>query len=135
MALADALRAIGYDLTDRGGRAQKLLRIYDRRTRYYIDIYPYEREGANLRSVLASPAEDIPFALVAGRASVPFLGTTIVVPADVPAVLRHRYGSTFTTPRRGDKGATRPYSRARSVLEDLQDNALGLWSWLRAARF
>jgi len=133
MALGGALRSIGYDLTDRGGRAQKLLRIYDRRTRYYIDIYPYEREGANLRSVLASPAEDIPFALVARRASVPFLGTTIVVPEDVPAVLRHRYGSTFTTPRRGDKGATRPYSRTRSVLEDLQDNALGLWSWLRAA--
>jgi lipopolysaccharide cholinephosphotransferase len=131
MALAGALRAMGYDLTDRGGRARKLLRIYDRRTRYYVDIYPYERIGANLRSVLASPAEDIPLALVARRASVPFLGTTIVVPEDVPAVLRHRYGSMFTTPRRGDKGATRRYSRTRSVLEDLQDNALGLWSWLR----
>lgn len=132
MALGDALRAQGYELTDRGGRARKLLRIYDSRTRYYVDIYPYERDGAVLRSVLASPQEDIPAALVARRASVPFLGATIVVPENVPAVLRHRYGSTFATPRRGDKGATRPYSRTRSVLEDLQDNVLGLWSWLRA---
>ena len=131
MALAGALHAHGYDLTDRGGRAGMLLRIYDRRTRYYLDIYPYEREGSTLRSVLASPEEDIPAALVARRVPAPFLGATIRVPEDASAVLRHRYGSTFATPRRGDKGITRPYSLERSVLEDLQDNVLGLWSWLR----
>jgi hypothetical protein len=37
------------------------------------------------------------------------------------------------TPRRGDKGATRPYSLLRSVFEDLQDNVLGLWYWVRAS--
>lgn len=132
LALGDTLKAHGYEITDRGGRARKLLRIYDARTRYYVDIYPYERDGALLRSVLASPQEDIPEALVARRATVPFLGATILVPEDVPAVLHHRYGSTFTVPRRGDKGTTRPYSLARSVFEDLQDNVLGVWSWMRA---
>jgi len=52
-------------------------------------------------------------------------------PADVEAVLRYRYGPQFTTPRRGDKGVARRYSMLRSVLEDLQDNLLGIWAWLR----
>ena len=132
LALAAELDALGYEVTDRGGRARRLIRIYDRRTRYHVDVYPYTVDGPLLRSVLSSPQEDIPAALVARRVDAPFLGATIRVPADVPAVLRHRYGDEFVTPRRGDKGATRPYSRVRSVLEDLQDNCLGIWSWLRA---
>ena len=131
LALREVLRAHGYDLTDRGGRTHKLIRIYDRRTRYYMDVYPYVRDGALLRSVLASPHEDIPERLVARRVRAQFLGATIRVPADVPAVLQYRYGSEYGTPRRGDKGIARPYSFARSVLEDLQDNVLGIGAWLR----
>jgi len=133
MALADTFRTHGYELTDRGGRAQKLIRIIDERTRYYVDIYPYIADGTVLRSVWASPQEDIPAALVAERVPASFHGAPILVPADVPAVLHHRYGPTYATPRRGDKGATRPYSLLRSLFEDLQDNVLGVWSWLRAA--
>jgi hypothetical protein len=131
MALAAVLRAGGYDLTDRGGRARNVIRIYDRTTRYYLDVYPYVADGPMLRSVIASPQEDIPAELVARRVPAPFLGTMVRVPDDVPAVLRHRYGAAFTTPRRGDKGTARPYSALRSFVEDLQDNALGIVSWLR----
>lgn len=131
MALAGELAARGYDLTDRGGRSRRVIRVYDRRTRYHIDVYAYEPEGARLRSLLASPHEDIPAALVARRVEARFLGATITVPEDVVAVLTHRYGPGFGEPRRGDKGAARPYSAVRSLLEDLLDNALGVWSWLR----
>jgi hypothetical protein len=131
LALAEVLRANGYDLTDRGGRARKVIRIYDRKTRYYLDVYPYVADGMMLRSVLASPQEDIPAELVARRVPAPFLGTTIRIPEDVPAVLRHRYGPAFNTPRRGDKGTARRYSAVRSFVEDLQDNVLGIVSWLR----
>jgi hypothetical protein len=131
LALAGVLRANGYDLTDRGGRARKVIRIYDRETRYYIDVYPYIADGATLRSVLASPQEDIPAALVARRMAAPFLGATIRIPEDVVAVLRHRYGPAFTMPRRGDKGTARRYSALRSFGEDLLDNLLGVGSWLR----
>jgi len=132
MALAATFRRHGYELTDQGGRARKLLRIIDERTRYYVDIYPYVADGAVLRSVWASPQEDIPAALVARRVSASFLDAPVTVPADVPAVLHHRYGPSYATPRRGDKGATRPYSLARSLFEDLQDNVLGVWSWVHA---
>jgi hypothetical protein len=131
MALAPEFARHGYQLTDRGGRAGRLIRIYDRRTRYYADVYPYIQQGAVLRSVLASPQEDVPVRLVERRVPASFLGATLLVPADVEAMLVHRYGPAFATPRRGDKGAGRPYSRVRSVLEDLQDNVLGLWSWVR----
>lgn len=131
MALAPEFAQRGYELTDRGGRAGRLIRIYDTRTRYYADVYPYIPDGNLLRSVLASPEEDIPMHLVERRVRASFLGATLMVPEDVEAVLFHRYGPAFRTPRRGDKGATRPYSRVRSVLEDLQDNVLGLWSWVR----
>jgi hypothetical protein len=131
LALAGVLRAHGYELTDRGGRARKLIRIYEVKTRYYLDVYPYVPEGTMLRSVLASPQEDIPASLVTRRAPAAFLGGRIRVPEDVPAVLRHSYGPAFTTPRRGDKGTARPYNGARRILEDLQDNVLGLVAWLR----
>jgi hypothetical protein len=130
LALADVLRANGYDLTDRGGRARKVIRIYDRKTRYYLDVYPHIADGVMLRSVLASPQEDIPAVLVERRVRATFLGTTVRVPADVPAILRHRYGPGFNTPRRGDKGTARAYSALRSFSEDLLDNLLGIVSWL-----
>jgi hypothetical protein len=130
MGLAGTLRALGYDLTDRGGGARKLLRIHDRRTRYYIDVYPYVVEGDLLRSTITSPTEDVPARLVRPRRDVPFLGATVRVPEDVPALLAYRYGPNYMRPRRGDKGATRPFSRVRSVLEDLQDNCLGIRSLL-----
>jgi len=38
MALAAVLRANGYELTDRGGRARKLIRIYDAKRHYYLDV-------------------------------------------------------------------------------------------------
>ena len=131
LALSDALRARGYALTDRGGRAGNVVRVYDPRTGYYVDVYPYRADGDVLRSLVASPQEDIPSALVARRVATSFLGATVRVPDDIEGVLRHRYGPGFATPRRGDKGATRPYSRLRSVFEDLQDNLLGIWSWMK----
>jgi len=134
MALAGALDARGYEITDRGGRARNVIRIYDARTRFYVDVYPYRADGDLLRSVTASPQEDIPAALLARRVTAPFLGATVRVPEDIEGVLRHRYGPAFRTPRRGDKGAARPYSVMRLVVEDLQDNVLGMWSWMTGLR-
>ncbi len=134
MALASAFAADGYELTDRGGRSRRVIRIYDTRTRYYVDVYPYRADGALLRSAVTSPQEDIPAALVARPVTASFLGATVRVPEDIEGVLHHRYGPAFRTPRRGDKGATRRYSRLRSLLEDLQDNVLGIWSWVNAFR-
>jgi hypothetical protein len=131
MALADVLRAEGYELTGCGGRSRKIIRIYEAKTRYYVDVYPYVADGAMLRSVLASPQEDLPAHLVARRMAATFLGASMLVPEDVPALLRHRYGPAFNMPRRGDKGTARPYSAIRSILEDLQDNVLGIVAWLR----
>lgn len=131
MALAEAFSRLGYDMTDRGGRAGKLIRIIDRRTRYYADVNPYLPDGDVLRSAL-SPREDIPARLVARRVRAPFLGTTVLVPEDVQALVSQRYGQSFARPRRGDKGTGRPYSWWYAIVEDLQDNVLGIWSWLRA---
>jgi hypothetical protein len=132
LALRDAFAREGLDLTDRGGRSRRVLRIYDVRTRYHLDIYTYTPEGDLLRSDLVSPQEDLPARLVARCVAAPFLGGSIRVPDDVDAVLRHRYGDGFTTPRRGDKGVTRPYSVVRSVAEDIEAGWVGIWSWLRS---
>ena len=133
MALAGVLARQGYVLTDRGGRSGKVLRVHDRRTWYYVDLYEFVSDGDVLRSAIASPQEDIPAALVANKARASFLGAPVRVPADIRAVLMHRYGAGFERPRRGDKGATRPYSRLRSLLEDFQDNLVGVWSLARSA--
>ncbi|MBZ5557887.1 MAG: hypothetical protein LAO77_11490, partial [Acidobacteriia bacterium] len=69
---------------------------------------------------------------VARRVRAPFLGTTVLVPEDVQALVSQRYGQSFARPRRGDKGTGRPYSWWYAIVEDLQDNVLGIWSWLRA---
>jgi hypothetical protein len=46
--------------------------------------------------------------------------------------LRYRYGDGYLTPRRGDKGITRPYHRGRAVMEDIEAGWVGIWSWLRS---
>jgi hypothetical protein len=123
----------GLSVTDRGGSSRQVLRIQDRRTRYHLDVYTYVQDGGILRSETISPQEDIPAALVERCVAAPFLGGSMRVPADVDAVLRHRYGDGFAVPRRGDKGRTRPYSLLRSVLEDVEAGWIGIWSWLRAS--
>lgn len=131
LGLAGAFKAKGYTVTDKGGASRRVLRVLDDRTMYYVDIYPYVREGAMLRSTLIA-TEDVPERLVTPRRKVPFLGAQVSVPEDVPALLLHRYGPTYMTPRRGDKGATRPFSLLRARYEDLEDNCVGLYSLLKA---
>lgn len=132
LALEGAFATAGLDLIARGGRSGRVLRIRDPRTRYHLDVYSYTRDGDMLRSELTSPSEDIPAALVEGRHSLPFLGGSVRVPRNVDGVLRYRYGDRFLTPRRGDKGATRPYSAIRSVLEDIEAGWIGIAAWLRS---
>jgi hypothetical protein len=132
LALAEAFRAAGLDITDRGGRSRRVLRIHDTRTRFHLDIYTFVRDGDLLRSELSSPGDDIPAHLVEHRMSAPFLGGSIRVPADVEAVVRYRYGDAYRMPRRNDKGTARRYSAVRSILEDVEAGWVGLWSWLRS---
>lgn len=132
VALAPEFARAGMELTDRGGRSRRVLRICDARTRYHLDVYVYFRDGALLRSELHSPNEDIAAALVERVVDRPFLGGSIKVPADVDAVLRYRYGAGYLIPRRGDKGITRPYSFVRAVLEDVEAGWIGIWAWLRS---
>lgn len=134
LALGDPFARAGLEVTDRGGRSQRVLRIRDRRTAYHLDIYTYTEDGYTLRSDLMSPQEDIPARLVERCRHASFLGGSMRVPHDVDAVLRHRYGDGFATPRRGDKGKTRPYSVVRSVAEDVEAGWIGIWSWLRSGR-
>jgi hypothetical protein len=132
MALAPQFARAGLTLTDCGGRSRRVLRIQDGPTLYHLDIYTYRRDGDVLRSELHSPNEDIPAHLVAQRVPAAFLGGSIQVPVDVDKVLLHRYGNGYLTPRRGDKGATRPYRRLRAVMEDIEAGWIGIWSWLRS---
>jgi hypothetical protein len=128
LALAAELNRRGYQVTDRGGESRRILRVSDRLTSYHVDIYTFARDGEMLRSVLQDPGEDVPERLVAPRVPVPFLGTTVLVPRDTPALLLYRYGPGYTRPLRNDKGRARPYSRMRSVREDLYHNCVGLWT-------
>lgn len=132
VALAPQFAREGFELTECGGRSGRVLRIHDRRTLYHLDIYTYQRDGDMLRSDLHSPNEDIPAHLVSRRVPATFLGGSIQVPQNVDDVLLHRYGEGYLTPRRGDKGATRPYRRVRAVMEDIEAGWIGIWSWLRS---
>jgi hypothetical protein len=132
VALAPAFAQAGLDFTARGGRSKQVLRIRDPRTRYHLDIYMYRRDGDLLRSELHSPSEDIPARLVERRRPAAFLGSAIRIPDDVDGVLQYRYGDGYLTPRRGDKGATRPYRRGRALMEDIEAGWVGIWSWLRS---
>jgi hypothetical protein len=127
MALAPVFAERGYRITDRGGAARRLLRVHDTRTPFYADIYPYEREGETLRSLLSSPLEDIPAALVAQRRRLTAFGASLPVPAEPEAMLVLRYGPGYRSPRRNDKGSARAYSRWLSVWEDLE--AIGVFAW------
>jgi hypothetical protein len=133
MRLEVAFGEAGYWLTDKGGDAKKLVRVYDRRTNYYVDIYPFDREGEMLRSVL-SAGDDVPARLVARRVEAPFLGGTIRVPEDVEALVAYRYGPDYRTPRRGDKGRSRKYNLLRSWYEDMEANVLDLGSFIGLRR-
>lgn len=128
LALAPELERRGYQVTDQGGASRRILRVSDRITSYHVDIYTFSRDGEMLRSVLQEPEEDIPERLVASRVPAAFLGTTVMVPRDTPALLLYRYGPGYTRPQRNDKGRARPYSRLRSVYEDLWHNCVGLWT-------
>jgi hypothetical protein len=131
MALAPDLAARGYRVTDQGGDARVLLRVHDTRTPFYADVYPYVREGATLRSVLNSPFEDVPAALVSQRRRIEAFGASVQAPADTGAMLVLRYGPDYRSPRRNDKGSARPYSRWRSLWEDLEANGIFVWFFLR----
>lgn len=131
LAAADSFRARGYRLTDRGGAAQRLLRVLDTRTPFYVDIYPYRREGATLVSLLDSPLEDIEARLVERRSRLAAFGTTLPVPAEAEALLLRRYGPGWRTPRRNDKGRVRVHTLAQSVWEDIEASALFVWFQLR----
>jgi hypothetical protein len=131
MALAAVFAELGYRVTDQGGAARKLLRVLDARTPFYADLYPYEREGETLRSVLNSPAEDLPAALISQRRRLAAFGASLPAPADLEAMLVLRYGPDYRVPRRNDKGSARPYSRWRSLWEDLEANVVFLWFFLR----
>ena len=132
VALAPAFARAGMELNSGAGRSGRVLRILDARTRYHLDVYVYIRDGQLLRSELHSPTEDIPEQLVARRMPAAFLGGSIRVPEKIDEVLRYRYGDGYLTPRRGDKGITRPYHRGRAVMEDIEAGWVGIWSWLRS---
>jgi hypothetical protein len=128
LALAAELNRRGYQVTDRGGESRRILRVSDRLTSYHVDIYTFARDGEMLRSVLRDPGEDVPERLVASRVPVAFLGTTVLVPRDTPALLLYRYGPGYTRPLRNDKGRARPHSRVHSLYEDLYYDCVGLWA-------
>jgi hypothetical protein len=93
-------------------------------------MYTYRSDGPLLRSTYRAE-EDVPAALVANRVDVPFLGTTIRVPADVEALLLYRYGPSFRTPRRGDGGRAYGYRRIEAWRKLVENNCVGLWSIVR----
>jgi len=131
MALAPAFAERGYRVTDQGGAARRLLRVFDTRTPFYADLYPYERAGEMLRSVLNSPSEDLPAALVANRQRLTAFGASVAAPGELDAVLVRRYGPRYQVPRRNDKGRARAYSRWLSLWEDLEASAVCSWFLLR----
>jgi hypothetical protein len=132
LAAAPALDAAGLRLADiREGR---LVRIHDRATPYYVDVYILRPRGTMLESLLNHPQEDVPEHLVRPPAFADFLGTTLRVPPDIPALLRYRYGERYMVPRRNDKGASRPFNRVRSLAEDVEYNCIGLWGVCMAFR-
>lgn len=130
MVLRPAFKDRGYTLTDANGHSKLVIRLSHDRTWYYVDMYLYRPDGPMLRSTFRS-VEDVPSALVANRVGVPFLGSTVRVPRDVEALLLHRYGPGFRTPRRGDQGLAYGYNRIETFLRMLENNCIGIWSMLR----
>jgi hypothetical protein len=133
IALVAAFKARGYTLTDSNGTTKLVIRIKNDRTGYYADTYIYRPDGAMARSTFRS-VEDVPLALVEDRVDVPFLGGTIRVPRDVELLLLHRYGPGYRVPRRGDQGLAYGYSRVRTLVRILENNCVGIWSFVRPPR-
>lgn len=131
LVLGPRFKDRGYTLADVDGHSKLVIRIWDDRTRYYVDVYLYRPDGPLLRSLYRS-VEDVPLSLVADRIEVPFLGGTVRVPRDVEALLLHRYGPAFRTPRRGDQGLAYGYSNVETFVRILENNCIGIWSILRA---
>jgi hypothetical protein len=132
MGAAADFAARGYVLTGEGGAARKLMRVFDARTPFYADIYPYAPEGDTLRSVL-DPRDDVPVALVKDTTRLAFLGAQVSIPRDTGKLLAFRYGPTYFIPRRNDKGRAGGSGLWHSLLQDLEASALFLWFYLRRA--
>lgn len=122
----------GYRLTGEGGAARKIMRVFDRRTPFYVDLYPFVREGGVVRSPI-DPREDAPASLVMDRATAEFLGVAVSIPRDPERLLEYRYGPSFKTPRRNDKGRSGGSGWWHSLAQDLEASALFLWFQLRRA--
>lgn len=124
--------ARGYRLTGEGGAARKLMRVFDRRTPFYADIYPYSHHGDTLSSVL-DPRDDAPASLVMNRTTADFQGEAVSIPREAERLLEYRYGPTFKTPRRNDKGRAGGAGLWHSVTQDLEASALFVWFQVRRA--
>jgi hypothetical protein len=122
----------GYFLTGEGGAKRKLMRVFDLKTPFYADIYPYRPEGDTLKSVL-DPRDDVPADLVKDKGVFAFHGAEVSVPRDTAPLLAYRYGPAYRTPRRNDKGRAGGSGVWHSVLQDLEASALFLWFYLRRA--
>lgn len=132
MAAQADFAARGYRLTGEGGAARKLMRVFDGRTPFYADIYPYTHDGDTLRSVL-DPRDDAPAALVMDKTTVDFQGAPVSLPREAERLLEYRYGPTFRTPRRNDKGRAGGAGLWHSVSQDIEASALFVWFQVRRA--
>ena len=132
MGAASDFATRGYFLTGEGGAKRKLMRVFDLKTPFYADIYPYVPEGATLRSILDS-RDDVPAELVKDKTLLPFHGTEVSIPKDAAPLLAYRYGPAYRTPRRNDKGRAGGSGIWHSILQDLEASALFLWFYLRRA--
>jgi len=132
MGAAADFAARGYVLTGEGGARRKLMRVFDRRTPFYADIYPYVPEGDTLRSVL-DPRDDVPADLVKEKTLFAFHGVEVSIPRDSGPLLTYRYGPAYAVPRRNDKGRAGGSGPWHSLLQDLEASALFLWFYLRRA--
>lgn len=132
MAAQADFAARGYRLTGEGGAARKLMRVFDQKTPFYADIYPYAHDGDILRSVL-DPRDDAPAPLVMTRTTVEFQGVPVSIPHEAERLLEYRYGPTFKTPRRNDKGRAGGAGLWHSLTQDLEASALFVWFQVRRA--
>jgi len=132
MAAAADFATRGYFLTGEGGARRNLMRVFDLKTPFYADIYPYLPEGATLKSVL-DPRDDVPAELVKEKTLFAFQGAEVSIPKDAEPLLAYRYGPTFKVPRRNDKGRAGGSGFWHSILQDLEASALFVWFYLRRA--
>ncbi|MBK5254687.1 MAG: LicD family protein [Vicinamibacteria bacterium] len=132
MAAYADFAARGYWLTGEGGAAGKLMRVFDLRSPFYADIYPYLANGETVASVL-DPRDDAPTRLVSAKENVAFRGALISTPREAEPLLEYRYGPSFRIPRRNDKGRAGGAGPWHSLSQDLEASALFVWFFLRYA--